>query len=315
MNDIALSIIIPTRNRSQLLARSVLAFRSFPEEDGIEVIVIDDHSSAAHSRSNASVAASLPNCRYAYQPWRRGACAARNEGLRYSRGQFLWFLDDDDFAPPSTIQRVLDAVSRPALAHSVLLMPMTPVCDDVPLTTVFPRSERFSFASLRHIGHEVSTSCVILPRAAMYAAGGWDETLCAGQDTDLFLRVSRVAPGRYLDCDGVWVDWSHSNRITRSLLRQQTSKLQILWKHWPVLSSRRKLHYLLSFLFVTPCWYGIKIRWQRWMAAKRAYGISNRLPPISVRATSQTETTAHQPRAKPGSVSSSPRRREPGKAA
>src|SRR5664279_4842464 len=93
------SIIIPCHNAAPWLAEtleSALA-QSWPEK---EVILIDDGSTdtslAIAQRYQARGLQILT------QP-KRGAAAARNQGWRESRGDYLQFLDADDLLAPDKI--------------------------------------------------------------------------------------------------------------------------------------------------------------------------------------------------------------------
>ena len=130
------------------------------------------------------------------------------------KGTFLWFMDDDDYASPETVTDVLRAISQPDWAARVILLPMTIVSRGIVLNHVVPREDSLRFERLRRFGHEVSTSCVIFPRGVIESVDGWDERLVAGQDTDLFLRVSRHADAKCLKTHAVSIEWQ-----TRNVLR------------------------------------------------------------------------------------------------
>ncbi|WP_150118011.1 glycosyltransferase family 2 protein, partial [Meiothermus taiwanensis] len=85
------SVVIPTYNRAQLLARTV---RAFLAQDGVpfEVIVVDDGSTDATPEVLAGFRD--PRLRVLRQP-NAGLASARNAGLLQARGQYVLFNDDD----------------------------------------------------------------------------------------------------------------------------------------------------------------------------------------------------------------------------
>src|SRR5262245_52133033 len=89
---VRLSVIVPAYNRATFLPGCVASIRAAGVSD-MEIIVVDDGS-----RDNtAEVVASLgSDIRYVYQE-NQGLPAARNTGIRHSRGRYLAYLDSDDF--------------------------------------------------------------------------------------------------------------------------------------------------------------------------------------------------------------------------
>ena len=92
MEEKLLSVIIPSYNRADKIERSV---RSVLNQDykNLEVIVVDDGSDDNTVDIIKEVAD--PRLRYIYQE-NSGACAARNNGIRHARGEYIAFHDSDD---------------------------------------------------------------------------------------------------------------------------------------------------------------------------------------------------------------------------
>jgi len=109
--DALVSIIIPTFNRPKWLEAAI---RSSTDQSYqlIEVIVIDDGS---QPRVNQQVLEQFHNVKYIYQE-NSGLGAARNAGLAISQGNYIQFLDDDDWLSPDAIQvKLSEFVSKPDL--------------------------------------------------------------------------------------------------------------------------------------------------------------------------------------------------------
>ena len=91
------SVIIPTHNRPLQVVQAVQSVfnQSF---QNFEVIVVDDGSTVCKSGFN-----DLP-VRYIKQE-HLGAPAARNRGIKESKGKYVAFLDDDDTFLPEKLER------------------------------------------------------------------------------------------------------------------------------------------------------------------------------------------------------------------
>ena len=82
-----------------------------------EVLVVDDGSTddTGHVVREAAAAEGAPAIRHVVQP-HLGQPAARNRGLELARGAVVYFVDDDEIAPPGLLRRVLGRLAEnPAL--------------------------------------------------------------------------------------------------------------------------------------------------------------------------------------------------------
>jgi glycosyltransferase involved in cell wall biosynthesis len=156
-----ISIIIPAHNGTEFLASALASIHAqqFPDQD---IVLVDDGSSE-ELRPPEYV-------RY-FRQHQQGPAAARNRGIRESRGGFLAFLDIDDLWAPGHLDRLHGAlVAHPeaGLAQGR----MRQLCDN-----------RISGAyRMPYIG-----SC-LFRREVIEALGGFDESLALGEDHDLMYR-------------------------------------------------------------------------------------------------------------------------------
>ena len=85
------SVIIPTYNRARMIGEAIESVLSQAYND-LELIVVDDGSS---DETRKVVSNYFPQVNYLYQE-HQGVSAARNCGIKHSRGEYLSFLDSDD---------------------------------------------------------------------------------------------------------------------------------------------------------------------------------------------------------------------------
>ena len=98
-----ITVVIPTYNRAFFLGKTVESvlnqtFRNF------EVIVVDD-GSTDNTRELVQEFISCPNFRYIYQP-NKGRSIARNEGARNAIGNWIMYLDSDDYLEKDALEKL-----------------------------------------------------------------------------------------------------------------------------------------------------------------------------------------------------------------
>ncbi|WP_316192487.1 MULTISPECIES: glycosyltransferase family A protein [unclassified Bradyrhizobium] len=90
--EIALSVVVPTRDRP-ILARRALTSIAKQGRDDIEVVMVDDGSRARYDLNGIIHPSRLTSIRNEASG---GAAAARNSGIQMAKGKWIAFLDDDD---------------------------------------------------------------------------------------------------------------------------------------------------------------------------------------------------------------------------
>lgn len=105
-----LSIIIPTFNRPQFLPRAIgSALQAAPNGD-VEVIVVPNGSDI-YWQTIAEIFKDEP--RVKWHPIEKAhANAARNHGMKLAQGEYIRFLDDDDFFHTIEVLEQLDNISK-----------------------------------------------------------------------------------------------------------------------------------------------------------------------------------------------------------
>lgn len=251
---ILLSIIIPTKNRTGFLKNSLNNLNDKNSSLNYELIVVDDGSSEENSINNENICGLVSNCRYFRNVTSLGAPRSRNFGFSVSKGQYIWFLDDDDLVTIATLEKVISYLRSLLKNNSVkmFLLPFQIKSSKEFSEIVLPRKEENNFDYYRKRGSHINTSCAIFHRDIISDVHGWDEKLKTGQDTDLFLRVSRVYQINIIDSDPVTIFQEHSDRLGKKVFKQQIGKIQFLKKHWKILSFKRRFYYISTLLLWIP---------------------------------------------------------------
>lgn len=101
------SIIIPTYKRSERLLIAIASVLKQTYSD-IEIIVVDDNTAgdeyqiATEEKLQTFIKNQLIS--YIKHPKNSGGCKARNTGVKMATGNYIAFLDDDDYYEPNKLQ-------------------------------------------------------------------------------------------------------------------------------------------------------------------------------------------------------------------
>ena len=105
------SIVIPVHNVERYLRKCLDSAAGQTLAD-IEILCIDDASTDSSPEILAEYAARDPRVRIVTFETNRGVSCARNEGIRSALGEFVGFLDADDFVDPDFYEKLYELASR-----------------------------------------------------------------------------------------------------------------------------------------------------------------------------------------------------------
>ncbi|WP_158218742.1 glycosyltransferase family 2 protein [Roseateles aquatilis] len=226
------SIYMPTRNRlgsMQAAVRSVLG-QTYRE---IELIVVDDGSTDGTPAWLAEQARLDPRLVVHRHEEGRGACAARNVGIRAATGFFLTGLDDDDEFKPHHLaslvsywQLLTGAGDDPsALYVQDELRSGGPVA----YTHKIGRATAEMMLNANQVGNQL-----FAPRDRFLSAGLFDEAMPAWQDLEFFYRFLKMhGPARLLDLPSYVFDVTpRPDRISSKSKRKVMQACELMYaKH------------------------------------------------------------------------------------
>lgn len=186
MRDLPISVIIPTHDRLPMVREAVASVLAQSFAD-FELIVVDDGSrdgTAAALRTDFGARLEV------IETANRGVSAARNRGAEAARGRWLAFLDSDDLWEPRKLAAQLERVEmeQRTICHTLELWVRAGVRVNSRRHHAKPEGDVF-LASLERC--LVGASTVLLRRDVFERAGGFDESLPACEDYDLWLRLAR----------------------------------------------------------------------------------------------------------------------------
>ena len=226
------SIIVPAFNQGRFLRQAVESVFAQTYAN-IEVVVVDDGSTDATAEVCRELAA-RPNVVVIRQE-NRGVGAARNRGAAAAIGDYLCFLDADDFYHPEKI-----AAQARVLDRSLDLDWL--YCDIVPLDeTGKEQPEGYSVAGARRqltgdilesllIGGFFPPHTVMMRRRAFEELGGFDPALGGNADLDLWLRMA--ASGRRVEFVNQKLAYyrAHAGSMSRDLAHMRSTRVAAIAK-------------------------------------------------------------------------------------
>jgi glycosyltransferase involved in cell wall biosynthesis len=156
-----------------------------------EVIVVNDGSPDTPALERA-LAPHQSRIRYIAQP-NRGAAAARNTGIRASRGRFIALLDADDVWLPEFLDRQVGFLM--AYPSCALVYADAIISGDTPLARrrfaeTAPSDGPVTLLNLLQQRCNIMLSTVVVRREPLIESGMFDESIKRGHDADLWFRLA-----------------------------------------------------------------------------------------------------------------------------
>lgn len=208
-----ISVIIPTYNQRGYLANAIDSVLSQTYKD-VEVLVVDDNNPGSEARilTEKLMAAysNNPKVCYLQHEQNKNGSAARNTGFRESKGEYIAFLDDDDYWAVDKLEKQLAFLKAHRQFDGVYSF-----------TTVNgernPNRKQEGNLVIPYLMNFISlqTSCLLLTRKAVEGLGGFDERFRRHQDYEFMIRF--FASGYLMGCVPEYLSFMNSvggNRLS-----------------------------------------------------------------------------------------------------
>ncbi len=189
------SVIIPTHNRKTYIPEaigSVYKQTFIPEE----IIVVDDGSTDGtrveiERRYGHTI-------RYIAQP-NRGVAAARNKGIALAQGDYIAFLDSDDYWKPRKLEKQIQFF-RSNPNYLICYTDETWLRNEQQVSKKSKHKKYAGWIVSQCLQQcFIGTSTVMINRKIFDQVGTYDEQLTVCEDYDLWLRISSRYPIGYID--------------------------------------------------------------------------------------------------------------------
>ncbi|MCI5871920.1 glycosyltransferase family 2 protein [Streptococcus sp.] len=187
MNQPLISVVIPNFNRGHLIEEVIRSITSQTYHN-IEIIVVDDHSTDGSMNTLERLKSQLSNLTYLQLPKNQGANVCRNTGVKLAKGNYIAFLDSDDYFLPTKLEKQIQIFNQfPEIGFVVTgfgAKTFTTLGEGIiPIKDTIKQNNLGGFSTL------------MVKKDIFLAVGGLDEQLLSCQDWDLFLKLLNISQG------------------------------------------------------------------------------------------------------------------------
>lgn len=237
------SIIIPVFNSGKYLQATL---KSIQEKISTEIIVVNDGST---DQNTLSVLKSLDNKKYRIINQKNaGTAAARNNGAKLARGEYLLFLDSDDLIEKhfcTKLTKILDKNKNIDFVY-----PSTILFDN---EIGFWNSMEYNSTLVKYYNYFVITS--LMRKDMFFRIGAFDESYKQRDDREFWIRtVKNKIKGQKSDALFFY------RKLTNSKLAQ-INKNKEIWKHENgVRKQYKEIYHLSDYLNLQVLFYNTYIK-------------------------------------------------------
>ena len=241
-----ISIIIPTYNYGRFIGRALNSVLSQSYQD-YEIIVVDDAST--DDTKNIISQYTDKRIRYIRHDINRGPSAARNTGIKSSKGEFIAFLDSDDEWEPDKLYHQINLFRNASSdigcvycgARYVNMMTMAQ-------TDFYPRFRGNIIEPL--LTANVISGCdstLMVRKKCFDEIGLFDEEMQSSEDWDMWLRIVQFYKIDYVNIILVTL-WQHDENISTNMDRTikgrefLLKKNENLYNFYPYIHSLQYYH-------------------------------------------------------------------------
>lgn len=228
-NSPLVSIIIPCYNGARWIREAIASCQQQTYRN-VEIVVIDDGSTdnsleILRSYGTAIKVETGPN---------RGLGAAENRGFSLSTGEFIQYLDADDYLLPEKIERQVSVLIETGAdaVYGDWRHQFHEVDGSTSLGPVMLAGASDDILEALIGGWWVPNLALLYRRQTVANSGGWDETLSAQNDHDFLISVAlagfniRYEPG----CESVYRRYGAVTMSTSNRSRWLANELTVLGK-------------------------------------------------------------------------------------
>ena len=192
MYDKLVSVVIPTHSGSDIITRAVDSVLAQTYKE-VEVIVVDDNGLETDEQKKTSLAmqkyADNNNVHYIAHKVSKHGAAARNTGIKNSKGEYIAFLDDDDYFKTDNIENHVNALKSQSAEYGISYCGMKLIRKGFRDEYMYPKYEGDALLDFLTEHIQIGSSQIMVTKAVIDETNGFDESFKRHQDWEFIART------------------------------------------------------------------------------------------------------------------------------
>ncbi|MEJ8768816.1 glycosyltransferase family 2 protein [Prevotella sp. HCN-7019] len=219
------SILIPLYNANKWVSETLDSLKKQTYKN-VEIIVVDDHS----TDNSLAIAKEYESDRiHVFINPRKGGNAARNYAFEVCNGDYIKFMDADDYCTDDMIEKQMERILKDGDNDTLVFSPVKMLYPDGRL--FFPQRKidkdyTPGIELLLDIWRGKGWNCPhchLMHRDLFIKSGGWDENIIKNQDGEFFARVAAKA-SMALSVNNVFAIWRQTGTGVSSKMSLEAQK-------------------------------------------------------------------------------------------
>lgn len=195
-NMLKYSVVIPTHNRNDFLLNALNSVLNQTYKP-FEIIVVDDLSNFETKKCVDEIAEKHKfDINYVTSTSTNGVSHSYNLGSSYSKGDFLSFLDDDDYWDTRYLEKVSEIINKKKVEIVLTVLTQFNEENEFKLFKVPP--DDYNVDDFYLVNPGVLRSNVVIKKEKFDLVHGYDESIFGSSDKEIFMRLKKTGCQHYV---------------------------------------------------------------------------------------------------------------------
>ena len=205
------SVIIPTHNRLKMLKKAISSVQRQTFKNYELIIVSDGCTDGTNDYLNSIKNGKI---KFYINESSKGASSARNIGLKYSKGDYIAFLDDDDEWFENHLELLFEKISNSDDKVGLVYGWIDYYENNKLINSKHPKLNGDIFIEMLDKQAITNSSVLMIKKCVLKKVIGFNENLLRGNDGDFIRRISKFYHVDFVPSVLCKVHVGHDDRIT-----------------------------------------------------------------------------------------------------